>query len=152
MLGQPPSRTSARRAHSLPKRVARQLQIAIDGVARTAGKPSTRKTLPQPQRTRRVSAPARVCPLTYNPESVLARRGLSNGGGAAAGFLSDALDEGARRRASLGDAYWRHRPPEPDRSQALRAILDDCNCPQKHVWRAHGLAPHRFRTFKLSNE
>src|SRR5918996_495279 len=34
----------------------------------------------------------------------------------------------------------------------LRAVVADRNSPQKRVWRAHGLAPHRIRTFKLSSD
>src|SRR5260370_1104470 len=34
----------------------------------------------------------------------------------------------------------------------LDAIVADRNSPQKHVWRPHGLQPHRMRQFKLSND
>lgn len=36
--------------------------------------------------------------------------------------------------------------------QRLRAVVSDPKSPQKYVWRAHGLSPHRWRSFKLSND
>ncbi len=40
----------------------------------------------------------------------------------------------------------------PTDRKRLQVIVDDRNSPQKRIWRAHGLAPHRIRTFKLSND
>jgi DDE superfamily endonuclease len=34
----------------------------------------------------------------------------------------------------------------------LRVLASDRNAAQKHVWRAHGLQPHRVRQFKLSKD
>lgn len=36
--------------------------------------------------------------------------------------------------------------------QRLRAVVSDPKSPQKYVWRAHGLSPHRWRSFKLTND